>query len=97
MESTSGAKRDDDADESPTLAASVGYHTTIRPCVEGEQQAAEALNLFGQRGRSMKDLRYCILWLCFRELSIVSGDMWERNMKFFHDWREFAAALRCAS
>jgi len=51
--STSGAKRDDttpvdDADESSALAASVGYHTTIRPCVEGEQQAAEALNLFLQ-------------------------------------------------
>ena len=39
------------------LAASVGYHTTIRPCVEGEQQAAEVLNLFGHRGKSMKDLR----------------------------------------
>ena len=68
--STSGAKRDDnkpvdDADESPTLAASVGYHKTIRPCVEGEQQAAEALNLFGQRDRSMKNLRYCILRLYF--------------------------------
>jgi hypothetical protein len=99
--STSRARPDeskpvDNADEFPTLAATVGYHTTIRPCAEGEHQAAEALNLFGQRGRSMKDLRYCILRLCFRELSVVSGDMWERNMTFFHDWREFAAALRLA-
>ena len=99
--STSGAKHDeskpvDNADEFPTLAATVGYHTTIRPCAEGEHQAAEALNLFGQRGRSMRDLRYCILRLCFRELSLVNGDMWERNMTFFHDWREFAAALRLA-
>ena len=69
------------------LAASVGYHTTIRPCVEGEQQAAEVLNLFGHRGRSMKDLQYCILRLCFRELSVVSGDQWERNMGFFCYWR----------
>jgi len=27
---------------------------------------------------------------------VVSGDMWERNMTFFHDWREFAATLRLA-
>ena len=99
--STSGTKRDDtkpvdDADKSPVLAASVGYHTTIRPCVEGEQQAAELLNLFGHRGRSMKDLCYCILRLCFRELSVVSGDQWERNMGLFRHWREFTAALRLA-
>ncbi len=90
--STSGAKRDetkpvDDAEKSPALAASVGYHSTIRSCVEGEQQAAEVLHLFGHRGRSMKDLRYCILRLCFRELSVVSGDQWERNMGFFRYWR----------
>ena len=63
-------------DESSALAASVGYHTTIRQ----EQQTVEVLNLFGQRGKSMKDLRRLIMQLCFRELAIVSGDQWERSM-----------------
>jgi hypothetical protein len=99
--STSGAKRDetkpvDDAYKSPALAASVNYHTTIRPCVGGEKQAAEVLNLFGHRSKSMKDLRCYILRLCFRKLSIVGVDQWERNMGLFRHWREFAAALRLA-
>jgi hypothetical protein len=57
----SGTKCDEtmaieDADRSPALAASVSYHTTIRPCVEGEQKTAEILNLFRQRDKSMWDL-----------------------------------------
>ena len=39
-----------DSDKCPGPAASVGYHTTIRPCVEGIAQAALVLNLFGDRG-----------------------------------------------
>jgi len=63
--SISGAKCDDtkpvdDADKSPALAASVGYHTTIRPCVEGEQQAAEILNLFGDRTRISERIQICM-------------------------------------
>ena len=38
-----------DSDKYPGIAASVGYHTTIRSCVEGVAQAALALNLFGDR------------------------------------------------
>jgi len=42
----------------------------------------------------MKDLRYCILRLW--ELSIVSGDQWERSMVLHQYWRDFVAALRLA-
>ena len=57
-----------DSDKCSGLAESVGYHTTIRPYVEGIAQAALALNLFGDRGESAQALRNCILGLCFREL-----------------------------
>jgi len=53
--STSGAKRDetkpvDDAEKSPVLAASVGYHSTIRPCVEGSAVLHPAALLSGAIG-----------------------------------------------
>jgi len=90
--STPGAGREgaapvDHADNSPELAMSVGYYTTIRPCVEEELEASKALNLFGQWGKSLKDLRHCILRACFRELSIPSGEVqWERLMKNQQQW-----------
>lgn len=73
--STSGAKHDetkpvDHADESPALAVSVGYQTTIQPCVKGEQQEAEVLNLFEHRGKSMKALHPATL------LSGASDSKW---------------------
>ena len=74
--SLSGFKRDetkpvDRADESPALAALVGVS------MESSRQ---------QMYKSMKDLWCCILRLCFRELAIVSGDQWERNMRLYHHW-----------
>ena len=54
-----------DSDKCPDLR-----DTTIRPCVEGEAQAALALNLFRGRGKATKALRNCILGLCFRELTV---------------------------
>jgi len=84
---TSGAGREeiapvDHADDEPELAMTVGYHTTIRPCVDGEKEAEDALNLFGQWGKSLKDLRNCIMQGCYRELSLPSGDvLWEKLMK----------------
>ena len=75
-----------DSDKCPGLAASVGYHTIIRPCVEGVAQAALALNLFGDRGESAQALRNCILGLCFRDLAIEDLNMWERHVQFAHMW-----------
>ena len=66
-----------DLDKCPGLAASVGYHTTIRPCVKGEVQAALALNLFGEGGETAKALRNCILGLCFRELTLEDLSKWK--------------------
>jgi hypothetical protein len=82
-----------DSDKCPGLAASVGYHTTIRPCV-GVAQAALALNLFGDRGESAQALRNCILGLCFRELTVEDLKMWERQIKHAHKWPQSMKALR---
>ena len=83
-----------DSDKCPGLAASVGYHTIIRPCVEGVAQAALALNLFGDRGESAQALRNCILGLCFRELAIEDLSMWERHVRCARMWPQSMKALR---
>ena len=83
-----------DSDKCPGPAASVGYHTTIRPCVEGIAQAALVLNLFGDRGESAVALRKCILGLCFRELTVEGRIVWERHVRWAIKWSSAMKALR---
>ena len=81
-----------DSDKCPGPAASVGYHTTIRPCVEGIARAALVLNLFGDRGESAVALRNCMLY--FRELTVEGRIVWERHVRWTTKWSSAMKALR---
>lgn len=64
------------ADKASDLAVAYGYHTTVFPWVEGDQQVRELLNLFGGEGESARVLRYCILRHYFRELEAEDWSQW---------------------